>query len=675
MKNIIFPHKLISKLTAKNTPSQSGTVKIALAGVPNVGKSTVFNELTGLRRHTGNWTGKTVDCAEGSFVADGICCTVADIPGTYSLFARSAEEKEARDYIVSGGADVVLVVCDMTSPERSLPLALQILELTDKVAVFFNLSDEAKKKNISVDCKKLSSLLGVPVISGSARDGKGIKEAVRACIDVARGGNPDATVPRYPDHIEKIIGNAENGREKRRSRANELFASPAEYGFEDEEKIRDEMASVFVSLCDEMCKNTVTRKSSQRVNSERKLDRLFTGKYTAFPMMALLITFVFWLTLKGANYPSEALWTLLCGLGEYLRGALEYLNVPSAVVGFFVDGVYGVSARIVSVMLPPMAIFFPLFTLLEDFGYLPRVAFNLDRCYKKCGGCGKQALCMCMGLGCNAVGISGCRIIDSKRERLIAIFTNSFVPCNGRFPTLITLISAFLIPATGVLSGIASAAAMTAVMAFSVAATLLASKILSKTVLKGTPSSFTLELPPYRPPKILKTITRSVVDRTLKVLGRAAVVAAPAGAVIWILANLDIGGASILSHITSALDPIGKLMGLDGTMLASFILALPANEIVLPVALMSYLSTSTVSDAGGALVGEILIANGWTVKTAVCAVVFTLFHWPCSTSLLTVKKETGSIKYMLFAAFLPTAFGFILCCLINFIWEAVVYFL
>jgi len=318
-------------------------------------------------------------------------------------------------------------------------------------------------------------------------------------------------------------------------------------------------------------------------------------------------------------------------------------------------------------MLPPMAIFFPLFTLLEDLGYLPRIAFNLDRCFKKCSACGKQALTMCMGFGCNAVGVTGARIIDSKRERLIAILTNVFVPCNGRFPTLISLITMFLV-AGSASSGFLSTLILTGMVILGILATLLVSSILSKTLLKGHPSSFTLELPPYRKPDVFKVIIRSVLDRTLFVLGRAVAVAAPAGLVIWLFANVSVGNATLLSHVSGFLDPFARLLGLDGIILLAFILGFPANEIVVPIMVMAYLSQGTVTDTLSLNeMKELFIANGWTTLTAINTILFSLFHWPCSTTLLTVKKETGSIKWTLASFLIPTLFGIIVCMLTRLI--------
>lgn len=638
-------------------------ISITLAGVPNVGKSTVFNALTGMNQHTGNWAGKTVESAIGSFRSENAVFNIADIPGTYSLFTHSAEEDIAKSYIMAHPDNVTVAVCDASSPERSLPLALQILEVTDRCIIFMNLSDEAAKKGILTDADKLSAELGVPVICGSARSGKGIKNLIAKCESLEESTHLGVKRTEYPDKLEKVLTHIESEGHTRAESAAIITENAEEYGFADQNEVIDIMTEALIAECGRLCSLCVERKNTG-TKRDRILDRLFCGKVTGFPIMALMLTAVFWITLKGANYPSEALWKLFSRLGKLLTEFLRSLSLPEYIVGFAADGVYKMTAWIVSVMLPPMAIFFPLFTLLEDFGYLPRVAFDLDRCCKKCGGCGKQALCMCMGLGCNAVGVTGCRIIDSKRERLIAILTNSFIPCNGRFPALLILISAFFLPSSP--SGFAPALIMTGFLTLSVTCSFLASKILSITVLKGVPSSFTLELPPYRAPKIIETVTRSVFDRTLFVLGRAVSVAAPAGAVIWMAANITVGGAPLLQTLRGALDPIGHMIGIDGAILLAFILGIPANEIILPIIIMIYMSSGTLAEANDiSFISEVLISNGWTSATALCTMILFLFHSPCSTTLLTVKKETGSIKYTVISALLPIAFGAVICFFVN----------
>lgn len=598
-------------------------IRITLAGAPNVGKSTVFNALTGMRQHTGNWTGKTVESAKGHVVRDNTLFTVTDLPGTYSLASRSAEEEVAKKYIAENRTDVTVVVCDASGLERSLTLALQIIKLSPRCVIFLNLCDEAKRRGIFVDANVLSEKLGVHVVSGAARSRRGIEELIAACREAAE--------------------------------------SPLVMG-----EFSEESPEELIKRCGEICRAAVSGRKDEIPSRDRRLDRLFSGKAFAFPVMALLLAFVFWLTLKGANYPSEALWSLFVKIENLLKNALSSFRLSAGAVSFICDGVFRTTAWIVAVMLPPMAIFFPLFTLLEDFGYLPRVAFNLDRVCRACGGCGKQALCMCQGLGCNAVGVTGCRIIDSRRERLCAILTNSFIPCNGRFPALIALISVFFMGSSG--SGIFPALIMTSLIALAVGVSFAASKILSATLLKGKPSSFALELPPYRTPKIAQVAVRSVFDRTVFVLGRAVAVAAPAGAVIWLLANIEIGGEPCLTAISSFLDPLGKIMGLDGAILLAFILGIPANEIILPLIIMIYTASGTLPSADDpTLLQKIFSENGWDVTKAVCTMVFFLFHSPCSTTLLTVKKETGSIKYTALSASLPVFAGFILCSAINLI--------
>jgi len=384
--------------------------------------------------------------------------------------------------------------------------------------------------------------------------------------------------------------------------------------------------------------------------------------------MLLLLGGIFWLTISGANYPSELLSDLLFSIQPHLVSFLEWFHIPNWIINPLVYGVYQTLAWVVSVMLPPMAIFFPLFTLLEDLGYLPRIAFNMDHLFKKASCHGKQSLTMCMGFGCNACGVVGCRIIDSPRERLIATITNSFVPCNGRFPTLIAIITMFFagVISSPFLRSIVSTLLLVFVILLGIFMTLLVSNLLSKTLLKGIPSSFALELPPYRKPQIGKVIVRSIFDRTIFVLGRAMIVAAPAGLLIWILANIHIGELTILAHLTSFLDPFAKIFGLDGVILMAFILGFPANEIVMPIIIMSYLSSGTLTEFDSLFaLKELLVQNGWTWVTALSTMIFSLFHFPCSTTILTIKKETGSWKWALLSFILPTLVGLIICFLLT----------
>ena len=581
----------------------NATITAALAGNPNVGKSTVFNALTGMHQHTGNWAGKTVGCAEGTFSGEGRTVILTDLPGIYSLSSHSPEEEAARDFLADARPDTVVCVCDACCLERSLILAMQICDLADDVILCVNLIDEAEKKGITVDREKLESLTGCPVVLTAARQNAGLAELKSAVVHHR---------PRTPSN---------------------LMGTPAE-------------------RAEQLARTCVTIRSGRDPTArDRKIDRILCGRFTAVPVMLLLLAFVFWLTLSGSGYLSSALDIGLSFLARHLRTFLLTI-LPENLALLLADGVAGTVFRVTAVMLPPMAIFFPLFTLLEDLGYLPRAAFSLDRCFACCGSCGKQSLTMLMGLGCNAAGVTGCRIIDSPRERLIAVLTNSLVPCNGRFPAILAVLSCLG------LGTVSSAAAMTGVLLLSVGMTFLVSKLLSVTILRGTPSSFTLELPPYRMPQVGRVIVRSVFDRTVFVLGRAVSVSAPAGALIWLAANTDIGGTSIYAHLTRLLDPVGRFAGMDGTLMLAFLFALPAAELMLPLALAG---GTAVSLADTFDIPAAFAANGWGAQTAVCVLLFTLFHFPCATTLLTIKKETGSVGYTVLAAVIPTVIGYGLC--------------
>jgi ferrous iron transport protein B len=707
---------------------------IALAGNPNVGKSTVFNQLTGLRQHTGNWPGKTVVRAEGAFAHEGSRVKVVDLPGTYSLQAGSVDEEVARDFVLFGRPDVTVVVVDATRLERNLNLVLQILEITDRVVVFLNLMDEARRHGIAVDPGKLEKELGVPVVPGTAREGVGIEALLVAAHDVAVGDRTTSpfrlqrhapeveqaidrlapTVERaYPDvpnarwvalrllnadeAVQEAVRSGELGQLTRDDSGIEVGAPPefVRQGLLDAAtRLRWELPPDFHDLVTEHAFATA-EEMAQRVQKrglakvgfsfDRKLDELLTSRLFGFPLMLFILAVVFWLTIEGANVPSSMLATLLIDHGwTWMKGVSAAMGVPWWLDGFLLDGVYLATAWVVSVMLPPMAIFFPLFTLLEDFGYLPRVAFNLDSMFQKAGAHGKQALTMCMGFGCNAAGVVATRVIDSPRERLIAIITNNFSLCNGRWPTQILIATIFVgALAPSHLGGLVSAAAVVGIALFGIAMMFLSSWLLSRTVLRGEATSFSLELPPYRPPRVLQTLYTSIIDRTLIVLSRAIIFAVPAGAAIWIISNVMIGGVSVAQHTVDWLQPFGLILGLNGVILLAYVVAIPANEIVIPTILMlTILVTPELAGAGaGAGVmfeddslvrtGDYLRAGGWTLLTAVNLMLFSLLHNPCSTTIYTIFKETRSLKWTAVATIMPVMMGVTVVFLVAQIWRLV----
>ena len=792
-------------------------VLVALAGNPNVGKSTVFNALTGLRQHTGNWPGKTIVRAEGAFAHRGARVKIVDLPGTYSLQAGSADEEVAREFLLFGRPDVTVAVVDATRLERNLNLVLQILDVTGRVVVYVNLMDEARRHGIAVDPQRLERELGVPVVAGAARSSTGIDALLDAAHGVATGrtrtrpfrlaqqapgieqavaslaaaveqafpgvpssrwvaqrllnaddavaeavrsgelgrlGDDPAGAPRpqnaddagaqaarageNADASAEAVRSGEPGRlgddpagaprPQNAADADAQTAGTGENADASAEAVRSgepgrprgdgtgAWATVPPSAAraavldtaqrlrwdvpadfhDRLTERTYAAAHDVAARAEvrglrkagpdvdRVLDRLLTNRWLGFPLMLAILAAVFWITIEGANVPSGLLAALLIDAAHPALGSLgDAAGLPWWLSGFLFDGVYLATAWVVAVMLPPMAIFFPIFTLLEDFGYLPRVAFNLDALFRRAGAHGKQALTMCMGFGCNAAGVVSTRVIDSPRERLIAILTNNFSLCNGRWPTQILIASIFigaLAPAH--LAGLVSAAAVVGIAVLGIGAMFLASWLLSNTVLRGEATAFSLELPPYRPPRVLRTLYTSLIDRTLIVLWRAVVFAVPAGAVIWLASNVTLGGASVAEHAVGWLDPFGLFIGLNGVILLAYVVAIPANEIVIPTVLMLTVLTAGGAAAGpgaGAGVmfeldsaeatGDLLRAGGWTLLTAVNLMLFSLLHNPCSTTIYTIYKETRSARWTTVASLLPVAMGVCVCFLVAQVWR------
>ncbi|MEE9562005.1 MAG: ferrous iron transport protein B [Thermoanaerobaculia bacterium] len=704
---------------------------VALAGNPNTGKSTVFNSLTGLRQHTGNWPGKTVVRAEGGFSSGDKRYKLVDLPGTYSLLSASLDEEIARNFILFGQPDVTVIVVDATRLERNLNLVLQVLEITDRVVVCLNLMDEARRRGLEIDDRRLARDLGVPVVPTSARYGEGLEELNHAISEVASGqvvckprrvGGQSSVLKRavrsladevskaYPNlpnsqwvalrlldgdtDIAEAVRNGELGDLQQgetaaaasaRPSTQAIFAVASQLRWQVGKDFHQQLMEVIYTEAAHLADRATTRTGEKpRFDWDRTIDRLVTSRTFGFPLMLLMLTVVFWITIAGANVPSAMLAELLIDtFHPLLKSGAAAIGLPWWLSGLLIDGMYLATAWVVAVMLPPMAIFFPLFTLLEDFGYLPRVAFNMDRAFKRVGAHGKQALTMAMGWGCNAAAIISTRIIDSPRERLIAIITNNFALCNGRWPTQILIASIFIgALAPAYLGGLISALAVVSVAVLGVFLTFATSWLLSRTVLRGEVSTFNLELPPYRPPRILQTIYTSIIDRTLIVLWRAVVFALPAGAVIWLVSNIEVGNETLAQHIINGLDPFGLLLGLSGLILLAYIIAIPANEIVIPTILMLTVLVTGIEGVGGGsgvmfeldsatATAELLSAGGWTLLMAVNLMLFSLVHNPCSTTIYTIWKETRSVRWTSVSALLPVAMGFFLCFLVAQVWRLV----
>lgn len=655
---------------------------VILSGSPNVGKSSIFNLLTGMHQHTGNWSGKTVSTSEGICKKDNNLKLV-DLPGTYSLINLSDEELVARDVIAFDNYYKNIVVCDACLLERNFNLLLQILEVNNNVILCLNQSDLARKKGIKIDVNKLEKILGIRVVLCSAKKNEGVDEL----LNYIYKENENYFSLKYPDlendilkleELLKITNLKLNTRfvalrllegdkniiKSIKDKFNVDILTEEVNDFLRDKKFNknNDIISCELNKIAERIFNKVVQVRENHDDISLKIDKIITKKRYGLPFSCLLLALVFYITIVFANYPSELLSNMFSFFGDKLLLLCQSLKITPIIYEPLLLGIYKTLTWVVSVMLPPMAIFFPLFALGEESGLLPRIAFNFDKIFKKCQAHGKQVLTMAMGFGCNACAIIGARIIDSPRDKLVAILTNNFIPCNGRFPLLIAIISMFFI---GAHSGIKAALMLTGLIVLGILMSLLVSKILSISILKGVPAHFTLELPSYKKPNIKNVIVRSIFDKTLFVLGRAIKVAAPAGLLIWLLANINIGEVSILHHISTFLDPAAKVFGLDGIILLAFLLAIPANEIVLPIIIMGYLASGEILEMSSlASLKELLINNGWTVMTAFCVCLFSIMHFPCATSLLTIKKEVGT-KWMIYSFIIPTITGLFFLFIIN----------
>ncbi len=646
--------------------------KVCLIGNPNVGKSSLFNILTHKNQHTGNWTGKTVENEVGEFVYKNVTWEIVDLPGTYSLIGESEEEKIASSFVLKGDYDVALVVADATNLERSLTLILEVLDVTKNVVVALNLMDEAKLKNIQIDVEKLKEFLDVPVIPTSMKNVQGL---TLLCDTLNNERKPSQIKIVHQEKIKHYLDWILEKKDFSQGMALHYLRENHFGGNEKEEHIlkfyqkyisRVEVILSYHAFGQDIMKEVIHRDNEKEKREDRFWNHILTNKKTCIPFFILLFFFLLFLTIYLSNFPSEWLFSFFEQLEPWLFKVLSFL--PESILNPLLLGGYRTLYWVVSVMLPPMMIFFPLFAILEDYGLLPRIAFNLDKPFQKCGSCGKQSLTMCMGLGCNAVGVTGTRIMESKKMRILSILTNVFMPCNGRFPAMICMIQMFLVRDHSFFGSLWASCILLFIILFGVLLTFLVTKLLNFFLFKDEKPMFIMELPSFRRPKIWKTIKSAWKEKAFHVLKRAMVVSFPAGLLIYFLANIEVGGLTIFESIQNFLNPFGLSLGLDGAILLAFILGLPANEIVIPILLLGYARTGALTEYESLMsLKMILVGNGWTILTAINFLILSLCHFPCATTLLTIKKESGSILYTFLAFMIPTLIGIFLCFLMNLI--------
>ena len=644
--------------------------KACFIGNPNVGKSTIFNILTNKTQHTGNWTGKTVENEVGEFTYKNILWEVIDLPGTYSLIGESKEEKIASQYIQEEDYDIAVVVLDATNLERSIEILLEVLDIKTNVIACLNLFDEAQKRNITIDVSKLKNKLNLPIITTNAKEKKGIEELCETMNKFIEHTHYPIIPKHTPkienylqwaiEYIEKPLTYLTNNKTLKEKEKN------AKLNFYRKSLTRIDLLESYHEFGTQLLSDVIDRTQEKEKKEDHFWNTLLTNPISGFVTMLLMLFIILWLTIYLSNIPSSWLFNFFEHLELLLFNALSFL--PDSILNPLLLGGYRTLYWVVSVMLPPMLIFFPLFALLEDYGLFPRIAFNLDKPFAKCGSCGKQSLTMCMGLGCNAVGVTSTRIMESKKMRILSILTNVFMPCNGRFPAMICVINMFFVTDHSFLGSMTSSLILLAIILLGIFLTWIVTKILNHFLLKEEKSMFILELPSFRKPKIIGTILHSWKERAIPVLKRAMLVSFPAGILIYFVANINIGEITILERLYNLLNPFGLLIGVDGIILLSFLLGIPANEIVIPILLLCYTNSGSLIEYESIeSLRQILIVNGWTTLTAINFLLLCLCHFPCATTLLTIKKETQSTFYAILAFLIPTLIGIGLCFLATLI--------
>lgn len=650
---------------------------ILLVGNPNVGKSSIFNILTHSHEHTGNWTGKTVKLARKNIINTNY--TLIDLPGIYSLSSLSDEEIVAKDTLLFEQYEKIIYVMDSSNIEKNLHLLLQILEINKNIVLCLNMVDELDIKGIKINDKKLSEILDIKVIRCSASKNIGIKELIESLDEESKSSYNYV----YDYNIEKGISDIFEyltNQFKSRFIALKLLEKDitlvdsikSKYKLDiidkdiqnylmhvNSEEISDGVSNLLNNISKKIYNEVVEISKEKEIGT---IDKIFSKKIYALPIMFIIMFGIFFITIVLANYPSELLSLIFNKFEICLVNFSNILKIPSYIYEPIIHGIYRVVSFIVSVMFPPLVIFFFLFTYAEESGILPRLAFNFDKVFK-CSGChGKQALTICSGFGCNACAIVGSRIIDSKRDKLIAILTNSFIPCNGRFPMIIALITMFFTNSNNKLQ---VSLYLTLFVILAILISLLTSFILSKTILKGYNGFFILELPDYKKVKFKKVLKNSLIYKSLSILKKAVLVSIPCGIIIYFMTNTTIGNLSLFKIASNFLEPFGKLLGLDGVILLSFFLALPANEIVLPIIIMGYLGSKNVPMISNYLtIKEVLINNSWTYMTALSTILFSIMHFPCGTTLATIKSEVGT-KWMIYSFFIPLVTGILFLFILN----------